>query len=202
MGPGGGGGDGGGGLPALPPRSLRRRRRSAESDRWRIEHFSSFGDFRGFSVNHSLGPPLPSTSGRGAPPHDLALTVPAAWLCAPAPRTERTGGGRGAAWAEWGRIGWERRLGALEGGGRGEGPPQASEGPSGRRPGWESAEAGSLGSLPFQERLFPGNPALPSPGLGPVPAPNPAAVPASCDTLLQTSLSSWTPWAIFCRRHC
>lgn len=39
----------------LPPGSLGGAR-SAQSDRWRIEHFSSFGDFRGFSVNRSLGP--------------------------------------------------------------------------------------------------------------------------------------------------
>lgn len=69
--------------PVPAPSPLRRPRRSAESDRWSIEHFSSFGDFRGFSVNHSPGPPLPSTSSGGAPPHDPALTAPAARGSAP-----------------------------------------------------------------------------------------------------------------------
>ena len=66
---------GGGARLAPVPSPLRRPRRSAERDRWRIEHFSSFGDFRGFSVNRSPGPPLPSTSGRRAPPHDPVPTV-------------------------------------------------------------------------------------------------------------------------------
>lgn len=79
----------GGGVRLAPvPSPLRRPRRSAERDRWRIEHFSSFGDFRGFSVNRSPGPPLPSTSGRSAPPHDPVPTVSSALpqLCTPTHR--------------------------------------------------------------------------------------------------------------------
>lgn len=67
--------------------SLLQQSRSAESDQWCIEHFSSLGDFRGFSVNRSLGPrshrpfmevPLPS----------IGADSSCCWLCTPAPLTE------------------------------------------------------------------------------------------------------------------
>lgn len=138
--------------PVPAPSPLRRPRRSAESDRWSIEHFSSFGDFRGFSVNHSPGPPLPSTSSGGAPPHDPALTAPAARGSAPQhpaqgrPLSSSNRPGEGGGWrAQTGRgkgggaVCTEpgRGGGALEGVGRG-GANSVSGGPSGRRAGWES----------------------------------------------------------------
>lgn len=96
---GGGGGGGGGHAPAAtatgscgapaggatrPASSPLLRRRSAESDRWRIEHFSSFGDFRGFSVNRRPAPARIDLR-RRQPSLPSELTAPLR-LCTPLPR--------------------------------------------------------------------------------------------------------------------
>lgn len=78
----------------------------------------------------------------------------------------------------------------------GRGQPEVSEGPSGRRPGWERAEAGSLG----RGALPAWNPTLGPPGPGLAAAPNPGLF------LLLVVLASRSPRplgpsAVVCRQH-
>lgn len=126
-----------------------RRRRSAESDRWRIEHFSS-----GVIFVDQCKPqprPLASTPGGGAPPRELALTAPASRPCVPAPRAERRGAqGARAGRGGGGRAGW------------GAGPSgslQAVEAPQGGgRP--RGGRSWSSDLPPFQGALLAGDPVL------------------------------------------
>lgn len=178
-----------GGAPAAPPPArCSGADRQRAIDRWRIEHFSSFGDFRGFSVNRRPAPPPPARIdlGRRQPSPPAELTAPLR-LCTPHPVTlhsapptpshaarERLGAGRRQGCERF-RVGGGQAeaTGALGGGGQ----LRALGGPSRARPGWGRR----------QGRVF----AAPRPRL--VPAPSPAAASASCGAPLQVSPSSLPP---------
>lgn len=85
-----------------PPPAHCRGAPISSTDRWRIEHFSSSGEFCGFSVNRRLGPPTSPRSHRPerGSPLLAALTAPhpaqgAPILPGPCREKDRLGGGGG-----------------------------------------------------------------------------------------------------------